>query len=77
MTVIRLRTSNAATALAAHLQGQHDVSVDRLSDDQLRVIMLGSYSTEAMRLAIHLRVRAWAAAERAQGRAVAVELDEE
>jgi len=39
--------------------------------------MLGSYSAEAMRLAIHLRVRAWAAAERAQGRAVAVELDDE
>jgi hypothetical protein len=75
MTVIRLSNPEAATALEAFLRDEPDVTVDRVADDQLRVSVLGSYSADAMRLELYLRVRAWEAAERARGRLVEVELD--
>ena len=75
MTVIRLSDSEAAAALAAHLRSRPDVVVERVAEDQLHVSVLGSYSADAMRLELYLRVRAWEAAERARGRVVDVELD--
>jgi hypothetical protein len=75
MTVIRLNDSEAAAALAAHLRSRPDALVERLGDNHLRVSVLGSYSADAMRLELYLRVRAWEAAERARGRVVEVELD--
>ena len=36
--------------------------------------LLGSYNLEAMRMAIDLRVRAWEAAQRANGRLIRVDL---
>ena len=76
MTIIRLNDSEAATSLLAHLHAQQDVWVDRIDDERLRASLFGSYSAEAMHLELHLRVRAWEAAERARGRAVALEFED-
>jgi hypothetical protein len=75
MTLIRLSDSKTAAALAAHLRARPDLVVERVGDNRLQVSVLGSYSAEAMRLELYLRVRAWETAQRARGRAVEVELD--
>jgi hypothetical protein len=48
--------------------------VEPVGQDTIEVSLLGSYSLEAMRLAIDLRVRAWEASQRAAGRIIHVEL---
>jgi hypothetical protein len=60
--------------LIADLRTRGDIVVDAVGDDSIEVSLLGSYNLEAMRLAIYLRVRAWEAGQRAQGRNLRVEL---
>lgn len=60
--------------LIADLQTRPDLVVEPVNDNTIEVSLLGSYSLEAMRLAIYLRVHAWEAAQRAAGRTIQVEL---
>jgi hypothetical protein len=76
VTTIRVDDDEAATALLEHLRAQQDLWVERVGGDSLRVSVLGSYSIDAMRIELYLRVRAWEAAERARGRDVTVEFED-
>ena len=77
MTIIRFDDAEAAAALFRHLRGQQDLAVEWAAPNRLRVSVLGSYSDEAMRLELTLRLRAWQEAERARGRQAAVIVDED
>ena len=77
MTILRLNNDDAADLLAAHLRDQDDIAVERVGPGRIRVSVLGSFGTEAMRLELFLRLRAWEAAERARGNDVSVELDDD
>lgn len=74
MTTLRLSDSDMRDALIADLRTRPDLLVEQVDEQTLEVSLLGSYSREAMRLAIYLRVRAWEAAQRAAGRTIQVEL---
>ena len=67
MTTIHLNSGEATDLLIAHLREQGQFAVEHVGINTIRVSLLGSYSADAMRLAIYLRLRAWEAAERAQG----------
>ncbi|MGZ4338457.1 MAG: hypothetical protein ACXVQ3_00220 [Gaiellaceae bacterium] len=77
MTTVRMNSSLAAQLLLAHLRESTDVTVGLVSPDTVRVSLLGSYREDAMRLELYLRLRAWEAAQRAQGIEVRIELDDE
>lgn len=74
MTTLRLSDPDLLGVLIADLRTRGDIVVDAVGDDSIEVSLLGSYNLEAMRLAIYLRVRAWEAGQRAQGRNLRVEL---
>jgi hypothetical protein len=61
--------------LIADLRSRPDIIVAPGNGNSIEVNVLGSYNTDAMRLVIDLRVRAWEAAQLAAGRAIHVELD--
>jgi hypothetical protein len=74
VTTLQLSDPELLPILIADLRTQGDIVVDAVGDDSLEVSVLGSYNLEANRLAIYLRVRAWEAGQRAQGRNLHVEL---
>ena len=74
MTTLRLSDPELRDLLVADLRTRVDLVVEPVDPDTIEVSLLGSYSLEAMRLAIDLRVRAWESAQRASGRIVHVEL---
>jgi hypothetical protein len=74
VTTLRLSDPDLLGVLIADLRTRGDIVVDAVGDDSIEVSLLGSYNLEAMRLAIYLRVRAWEAGQRAQGRNLRVEL---
>jgi len=74
VTTLRLSDPDLLGVLIADLRTRGDIVVDAVGDDSIEVFLLGSYNLEAMRLAIYLRVRAWEAGQRAQGRNLRVEL---
>ena len=61
--------------LIADLRSRPDLIVAPGTENSIEVSVLGSYNTDAMRLVIYLRVRAWEAAQLAAGRTIHVELD--
>ena len=74
MTTLQLSDPALLPVLIADLRTQGDIVVDAVGDGSVEVSVLGSYNLEANRLAIYLRVRAWEAGQRAQGRNLRVEL---
>jgi hypothetical protein len=74
MTKVRLDEPDLLADLVEDLRSRSDIVVGAVDDDTVEVTVLGSYDSEAMRLAIYLRVRAWEAGQRAQGKPVRVEL---
>jgi len=74
VTTLRLSDPELRDLLVADLRTRVDLVVEPVDPDTIEVSLLGSYSLEAMRLAIDLRVRAWESAQRASGRIVHVEL---
>ena len=74
MTTLRLSDPELRDLLVADLRTRVDLVVEPVDPDTIEVSLLGSYSLQAMRLAIDLRVRAWESAQRASGRIVHVEL---
>ncbi len=73
VTTLRLSDPELRDLLIADLRARIDLIVEPVDPDTIEVSLLGSYSLEAMRLAIDLRVRAWEAGQRAAGRTVHVE----
>jgi hypothetical protein len=74
VTTLRLSDPGLRDVLIADLQSRTDLVVAATGADTIEVSLLGSYNLEAMRMAIYLRVRAWEAGQRAQGRLIQVEL---
>jgi hypothetical protein len=62
-------------ALLEHLSARRDIVVAPVDDDAIRISILGSYSGEAMDLTAALLVRAWEAAQRAEGIDVTVDVE--
>lgn len=75
MTTFRLSDPDLVPDLLAHLRARRDVVAARIDRDTIRVSILGSYSGDAMDLTADLMVRAWEAAQRADGVDVRVELE--
>ena len=74
MTTVRLSDPSLRDLLIADLRSRPDLIVAPVDEDTLEVSLLGSYNLEAMRMAIDLRVRAWEAAQRANGCLIRVDL---
>lgn len=74
MPEIRISDPSLIDDLERDLRQRPDVVVEQIGDDTLLVSILGSYGTDGMRLATFLRLRAWEAAQRAQGRDVTVDI---
>jgi hypothetical protein len=76
MPEIRISDPTLIDDLERDLRQRPDIVVEQIDDDRLLVSILGSYGTNGMRLATFLRLRAWEAAQRAQGRDVTVDIVE-
>jgi DNA-directed RNA polymerase specialized sigma24 family protein len=75
MTTFRISDPDLLPDLLEHLGARQDVVAARIDRDTIRVSILGSYSRDAMDLTADLMVRAWEAAQRAEGVDVRVELE--
>jgi hypothetical protein len=66
---MRLRLSNPALIpdLVEFLRSRADVVAAPVGDDEVEASLLGSYNSDAMRMALYLRVRAWEAGRRSTG----------
>jgi hypothetical protein len=53
--------------LVEFLRSRADVLAEEVSGDELEVSLLGSYNSDAMRMELYLRVRAWEAGRRSTG----------
>ena len=71
---MRLRVSNPALLpdLLEFLRSGVDVVAEEVGDDEVDVSLVGSYNSDALRMELELRVRAWEAGRRSAG--VEVEL---
>ena len=71
---MRLRLSEPALIpdLLEFLRSRADVVAEEVSDDEVEVSLVGSYNSDAMRMELYLRVRAWEAGRRSTG--VGIEL---
>ena len=74
MTTLRISDPGMRDVLIADLRSRPDLVVAPGGEDTVEVSLLGSYNLDAMRMAIDLRVRAWEAAQRAEGRLIRVDL---
>jgi hypothetical protein len=74
MTLVRISDPGLIDLICADLQSRDDVLAERAGDNLIEVDIVGSYSEEGMKLATHLRVQAWAAAQRARGIEVKVDV---
>jgi hypothetical protein len=75
MTLIRISDSALLATLLADLRARPDLVATVISDNTIRVSILGSYNHEALRIATYLRIRAWEAAQHARGIDVNVEIE--
>jgi hypothetical protein len=66
---MRLRVSDPALVpeLLEFLQSRLDVVAEQVEADEVSLSLLGSYASDAMRMELYLRVRAWEAAQRSRG----------
>jgi hypothetical protein len=75
MTLVRTNNSATTQLLVAYLTAATDIAVKPMGEREVLVSLLGSYREDAMRLALYLRLRAWEAAQRAEGNDVHLDLD--
>ena len=59
---IRLNDPSLLPELVEFLQARTDAIVTTVGVDEVEVALLGSYATDALRMELYLRVRAWEAA---------------
>lgn len=64
---IRISSAELIDQLLASLRAEPGAVVERISDDEAEVTLLGSYQEDALRMALYLRLRAWEAAHSAYG----------
>jgi hypothetical protein len=64
---VRIESTELLDELMAFLEEDADAVVEPVSADELEVSLLGSRNTEAMRMELYLRVRAWETGRRAAG----------
>jgi hypothetical protein len=66
---MRLRVSNPVLIedLVEFLRSRVDVVAEQVSDDEVEVSLLGSYNSDAIRMELYLRVRAWETGRRSTG----------
>jgi hypothetical protein len=74
MPHIRISDPNLLQQLVNDLSQETALVVTQVDEDRLLIQILGSYSSDGMRLATFLRLRAWEAAQRTQGNKVFVEI---
>ena len=74
MTRVRISQADLLGVLVEDLRQRSDVVVAVTGPNTIEVSLLGSYHVQAMSLAVDLRLRAWEAAQRAQGREVHLEI---
>ncbi len=74
MTRVRISQADLLDALVDELRQRPDVVVAVSGPNTAEVSLLGSYSAEAMAMALELRLRAWQEAQRARGHDVELEL---
>jgi len=67
---MRLRVSDPALVpeLLEFLHSRLDVVAEQITANEVSLSLLGSYASDAMRMELYLRVRAWEAAQRANER---------
>jgi hypothetical protein len=65
---MRVRTTGPEQLdeLIGFLETETDATIQRVSDDEAEVCLLGSYNRDAMRMELYLRLRAWEAGRRAR-----------
>jgi len=63
---MRLRVSDPALVpeLLEFLHSRLDVVAEQITANEVSLSLLGSYASDAMRMELYLRVRAWEAAQR-------------
>jgi hypothetical protein len=66
---MRLRVSDPALVpeLLEFLHSRLDVVAEQTTANEVSLSLLGSYASDAMRMELYLRVRAWEAAQRSKG----------
>jgi hypothetical protein len=64
---VRIDSTELLDDLMAFLGEDADAVVESVSPDELEVSLLGSRNTDAMRMELYLRLRAWEAGRRAGG----------
>jgi len=66
---MRLRVSDPALVpeLLEFLHSRLDVVAEQITANEVSLSLLGSYASDAMRMELYLRVRAWEAAQRSKG----------
>jgi hypothetical protein len=64
---IRVTDPRMVGELLEFLTARADAVVEQISDHEVEVSLLGSYSTDAMRMELDLLIRAWEAAHAAHG----------
>jgi hypothetical protein len=74
VTQVRISDGALLEALVDDLRQRPDVVLGVTGPNTIEISLLGSYDAEAMELAVELRLRAWEAGQRAQGRDVRLEL---
>jgi len=66
---MRLRVSDPELVpeLLEFLKLRVDIVANQITENEVDLSLLGSYSEDAMRMELYLRVRAWEARQRASG----------
>ena len=64
---IRLSSADLLDDLLEFLRTEPSALVERLSDDEVEISLLGSYNQDALRMQLELRLRAWEATHHARG----------
>lgn len=72
--LMRVRISNPSKLdeLIEFLRAAPNAIIERLSDHEVEVSLLGSYAADAMRMQLYLQLRAWEASRRAAGTRVEI-----
>ena len=74
MPLFRVSDPALLSELVADLAARPDVVLEVIDEDMVLVNILGSYNSDALRMAAELRIRAWQAAQSSRGTRVEVEL---
>jgi hypothetical protein len=75
MPTIRISDESMLEILLADLTARSDVVAAAVASDKIELTIMGSYNSDAMRMATLLRIRAWEAAQRSRGIDVYVDIE--